>query len=240
MHRFAINSIAKTIGGMEYSNAMRGDGLVATKPIDAASQRRALAALVAAMSPAELAIPDTIITLLGPRPFSYGPYVELFGSRTRPTFDELGAARTLAQMIADAVLQRERAARLVQFSARGESPLTLSETVDALTASWGRTASGESRKAAALRRVAQRAVADRMLLLAADKEAAPEVRALIELKMTSLRNRARTWGASGAEMERAHWTAVAGDFTRWLERQELPTPTPALRAPPGDPFGVDW
>ena len=240
MHRFAINSIAKTIGGMEYSNAMRGDGLVATKPIDAASQRRALAALVAAMSPAELAIPDTIITLLGPRPFSYGPYVELFGSRTRPTFDELGAARTLAQMIADAVLQRERAARLVQFSARGESPLTLSETVDALTASWGRTATGESRKAAALRRVAQRAVADRMLLLAADKEAAPEVRALIELKMTSLRNRARTWGASGAEMERAHWTAVTGDFTRWLERQELPTPTPALRAPPGDPFGIDW
>ena len=119
MHRFAINSIAKTIGGMEYSNAMRGDGLVATKPIDAASQRRALAALVAAMSPAELAIPDTIITLLGPRPFSYGPYVELFGSRTRPTFDELGAARTLAQMIADAVLQRERAARLVQFCDAG-------------------------------------------------------------------------------------------------------------------------
>jgi hypothetical protein len=240
MHRFAINSIAKTIGGMEYSNAVRGDGLVATKPIDATSQRRALAALVAAMSPRELAIPDTIITLLGPRPFSYGPYVELFGSRTRPTFDELGAARTLAQMIADAVLQRERAARLVQFAARGESPLTLSETVDALVASWGRTASGESRKEAALRRVAQRAVADRMLLLASDKEAAPEVRALIELKMAELRNRARTWSRSGADMERAHWTAIAGDFTRWLERQELPTPTPALRAPPGDPFGIEW
>ena len=240
MHRFAINSIAKTIGGMEYSNAMRGDGLVATKPIDAASQRRALSALIAAMSPGELAIPDTIITLLAPRPFSYGPYVELFGSRTRPAFDELGAARTLAQMIADAVLQRERAARLVQFASRGESPLTLSETVDALTASWGDRSSEESRRNAALRRVAQRAVADRMLLLAADKEAAPEVRALIELKMGVLRNRARSWAASGPEMERAHWAAIAGDFTRWLERQELPSPTPALRAPPGDPFGLDW
>ncbi|HVF39996.1 MAG TPA: zinc-dependent metalloprotease, partial [Gemmatimonadaceae bacterium] len=42
MHRFAINSLAKTIGGMEYSNAIRGDNLQATKPIPAATQRRAL------------------------------------------------------------------------------------------------------------------------------------------------------------------------------------------------------
>ena len=33
---------------------------------------------------------------------------------------------------------------------------------------------------------------------------------------------------------------IAADFKRWLERQELPTPTPALRAPPGDPFGMEW
>lgn len=240
MHRFAINSLSKTIGGMEYSNAVRGDGLVATKPIGGAQQRRALSELIAALSPSELAIPDTVITLLGPRPFSYNPYVELFGARTRPAFDELGAARTLAQMIVDAVLQRERAARLVQFATRGDNPLTLGETIDQLAANWSGAPGNESRKAAALRRVAQRAVADRLLLLAADKEAAPEVRALVELKMDALRRRARSLSTSGADMERAHWTAIAADFTRWIERQELPSPTPALRAPPGDPFGLDW
>src|SRR5688572_26376127 len=109
-HRFAAASLAKTIGGMEYQNAVAGDGLQATKPIDGAAQRKALAMLVAALAPAELAIPDTVITLMAPRPFSYNPYVELFGARTRPAFDELGAARTLAQMVVDAVLQRERAA----------------------------------------------------------------------------------------------------------------------------------
>jgi hypothetical protein len=238
MHRFAINSLSKTIGGMEYSNAVRGDGLVATRPIDGASQRRALSALIAALAPSELAIPDTVVSLLGPRPFSYDPYVELFNSRTRPAFDELGAARTLAQMIVDGVLQRERAARLVQFANRGESPLTLSETVDELTASWSSASRSESRKTASLRRVAQRAVADRLLLLAADKEAAPEVRALVELKMDSLRKRAKSLSSSGGDMERAHWAAIAADFKRWLERQELPSPTPALRAPPGDPFGI--
>jgi hypothetical protein len=240
MHRFAINSLSKTIGGMEYSNAVRGDGLLATKPIGGAQQRRALSELIAAMSPAELAIPDTVITLLGPRPFSYNPYVELFSARTRPAFDELGAARTLSQMVVDAVLQRERAARLVQFATRGDNPLTLGETIDQLTANWSTAPGSDSRKTAALRRVAQRAVADRLLLLAADKEAAPEVRALVELKMDALRKRALSLSTSGTDMERAHWTAIAADFTRWIERQELPSPTQALRAPPGDPFGLDW
>ena len=179
------------------------------------------------------------LSLLGPRPFSYQPYVELFNSRTRPAFDELGAARTLAQMIVDGILQRERTARIVQFSARGTSPLTLGETIDALAASW-KTAGTESAKMAALRRVSQRAVADRLLTLAADKDGAPEVRGIVELKMSELRRRARTLSAVGTEGERAHWTSVAADFNRWLERQELPTPSPALRPPPGDPFGMDW
>ncbi|MBA3405259.1 MAG: zinc-dependent metalloprotease, partial [Gemmatimonadaceae bacterium] len=239
MHRFAINSLAKSIGGMEYSNAIRGDGMQATRPVADAAQRAALSSLVAALKPAELAIPDTVLTLLGPRPFSYGQYVELFSSRTRPAFDELGAARTLAQMVVDAVLQRERAARLVQFAARSNGALTLGETIDALTADWSAGVRNDSRKASALRRVAQRAVADRLLTLASDKEAAPEVRAIAELRMDALRRRARTLGAAGSESERAHWMSVAGDFTRWLERRELPTPTPALRAPPGDPFGSD-
>lgn len=241
MHRFAINSVAKTIGGLEYSNAVRGDAIQATRPIPAAQQRRALAALVAQLRPSELAIPDTVITLLGPRPFDYRPYVELFGSRTRPAFDELGAMRTLSQMIVDAVLQRERAARVVQSALHESNPLTLSELVDAVaTPQWmAGAARATSARNAAIDRVVQRSVADRMLVLASDKEASPEVRALVEYKMRQMRDRARTLSRSGSTDDRAHWLAIAGDFTRWLDRQELPTPSPALRAPPGDPFGSD-
>ena len=236
MHRFAINSVAKTIGGMEYSNAVRGDGEQATHVIDGAAQRRALAALIEALSPKELAIPDTVLTLLGPRPYSYNPYVELFQSRTRPAFDELGAARTLAQLIVDAVLERERAARLVQFYPRSANQLSLGEVIDALTADWQSGTAG-SLKLDAMRRVKQRAVADRLLLLAADTDASPEVRGIVELKMTALRSRAKQLAAGGGEDNRAQWMAIAADFTRWLDRRELPTPSPALRPPPGDPFG---
>lgn len=243
MHRFAINSVAKTIGGMEYSTSVAGDGVQATMPVPGDRQRAALSALIRTLQPAELAIPDTVLTLLAPRPFSYAPYVELFRSRTRPTFDEFGVARTLAQMVVDAILQRERAARLVQFAAGDSRTLSLGETLDSLVAAtWKRStspASGGAGKTGALRGVAQRALLDRLLLLAADREAAPEVRALVEYRMVQLRDSARELGRRGSEMERAHWGSIAGDLTRWIERRELPAPTPALVPPPGDPFGED-
>ena len=63
-HRFAINSVTKTIGGMEYANPLKGDGQQATRPIGGARQREALASLLAELQPSELAIPDTVLDAL--------------------------------------------------------------------------------------------------------------------------------------------------------------------------------
>jgi hypothetical protein len=236
-HRFAINSTTKAIGGLEYSNAVVGDGQQASRSVSGARQRQALSALIAALQPSELAIPDTVLTLLAPRPFSYSGSVELFGTRTRPAFDELGAARPLAQIIVDGIHPRERAARLVQQASYGDRPLTLSETIDALVAgTWGGAAPA-SPKLAALKRVAQRAVTDRLIMLAADSGAAPEVRAMAEYKLGDLLRRARAQAAAGGVDQRAHFASIASDLTRWIDKRELPALSPALRAPPGDPFG---
>jgi hypothetical protein len=245
-HRFALNGVTKTIGGMEYANAVRGDNQTETKPVSGARQRSALGALLAELQPSELAIPDTVIALLGPRPSGYNgaanntnsPVNELFRGRTDPAFDELSAARTLAQMIVDGILQRERAARLVTFATRGPNMLTLGEAIDSLVArTWNQR--DAIPKAAALRRVAQRAVADRLLTLAADTSAAPEVRAVAEYEVGRLRPEATRRAQAGDIMNRAHWASIAGDFQRWMERRELPALTPALVAPPGDPFGTE-
>lgn len=245
-HRFALNGVTKTIGGMTYANAVRGDNQTATRPIDGAHQRAALSVLIAALQPSELAIPDTVLDLLGPRPSGYdgpvnnssSPVGELFRGRTDPAFDELSAARTLAQMIVDGILQRERAARLVAFASRGPNMLTLAETIDSLVArTWEQRDAGASPKLVALRRVTQRAVADRLLALAADSEASPEVRSVVEYEIARLRPRARANASSGDVMHRAHWLSITTDFARWIDRRELPKPTLALQAPPGDPFG---
>ena len=245
-HRFAVNGVTKTIGGMTYANAVRGDDQTATRAIDGATQRAALAQLIAELQPAALAIPDSVLSLLGPRPSGYegpannsnSPVGELFRGRTDPAFDELAAARTLAQMIVDGILQRERAARLVAFASRGANMLTLPETIDALVAAtWQAKDATTDLKSGALRRVTQRAVADRLLMLAGDAEAAPEVRAVAEFEIARLRAVAQQRATVGDTMSRAHWSAITGDFARWIDRRELPKPTPALAAPPGDPFG---
>jgi hypothetical protein len=244
MHRFALNGLAKAVGGMEYANAVRGDGQQVTRPVSAARQREALGLLAAGLAPAELDVPDTVRTLLGPGAEQVTPGVELFRSRTRPAFDALGAARTLAQMTVDAVLQRERAARLVQQAAFDGSQLTLAEAVDRLLAASRPGAAGAGPGAgrrAALARVAHRAVVDRLITLAADSDAAPEVRAMAELKLGEVGEGARrALAAAGAPAEaRAHWLLVRADVERWQTRREAPRPSPALAAPPGDPFGEE-
>ena len=143
-------------------------------------------------------------------------------------------------MIVDGVLQRDRAARLVAFATRSTDakPLTLGAAIDALVGATWRAPAAPSPKLGALGRVAQRAVADRLLLLAGDTAASPEVRAMAELKITELRPVAGMWAKSGtrSEEDRAHWLAIASDFGIWLEKHELPPLTSALVAPPGDPF----
>jgi len=92
---------------------------------------------------------------------------------------------------------------------------------------------------AAIRRVTQRAVADRLITLAADSNAAPEVRAMAEYKIAELRSRARSQAGVGTVEQRAHFASLSSDFTRWIDRRELPVLSPPLRPPPGDPFGED-
>jgi phosphatidylglycerophosphate synthase len=237
-HRFAINSLAKTIGGMEYSYAVKGDGQQATRLIPGDRQRTALAQLLTTLEPGELAIPDSIQTLMAPRPGGYPDNIELFASRTRPGFDALSAARTLAQMTVDGLLQRERATRLVISPVRDPGQLSLGEVIDRLVAATWRGSAGTPTDAA-LRRVTQRAVVDRLLALAADRDAAQEVRDVVEFKLAALTVEARGRATAGDLPTRAHWAAIAADLGRWRERRELPTPSPALRAPPGDPFGDD-
>ena len=237
MHRFALNSLAKTIGGMEYTNPYSGDGQQATRPIGGQQQLAALQQLLTALRPEELAIPDTVLTLMVPGAGAVTPQVELFGTRTRPVFDELGAARSLSQMVVDMILQRERAARLVQFATRAGQQLTLPVVIDSLVAATWR-GPATSMKQAAILRVAQRAVTDRLILLAADSTASPDVRAIVDLKLAGLMTEARNRSMGGAFETRAHWSAIARDIDRWLNDGQLPAMTPALPAPPGDPFGI--
>ncbi len=236
-HRFAVTAVAKTLGGLEYQYAVSGDGQTAVRPIAPAVQREALEALLGTLSPELLALPDTVVRLLPPHPAALEDRVEAFRSRTTPMFDELGAARTLAQHTVDNILQPERMARLVAMSARDRSALSVSEVIDRLMSATMTGIAGESTYHATLRRITARAAVDGLLALAADRQAASEVRDITELKLEEIRRRVTAASAGGPIAARAHHRGIARDITRWLDDRELPAMTPALAAPPFDPFG---
>ncbi len=239
-HRFALNGVTKTLGGLEYTNSVKGDGQQATRIISGARQREAMQQLIAALDPRELEIPDTVLTLFAPR-LDANSNVELPGSRTYPAFDELGAARTLAGMIVDGILQRERTARMVQYAARTPDGFSLQDAIGALVQGTWDAPAPAGGKLMALQRVTQRTVADRLVTLAADKEAAPAVRAIVEFELGRLRDAATAHAAASSnDGAKAHWLAIAQVIARYQEKGEVPPITPALRPPPGDPFGDEW
>ncbi|HKZ51759.1 MAG TPA: zinc-dependent metalloprotease [Candidatus Acidoferrales bacterium] len=237
-HRFALEALVKEIGGMEYVYALRGDGQEPTRLIDPERQREALELALEALKPEALALPESVLVQLAPPAHGYEVNPDYgFKSNTWPAFDELGAARTLATMIVDGVLNRERAARLVAFAGRQEEALTLDEVLESLVdATWGQPWPAEARQAA-LQRVAQRAVLDRLLALAADKEATVEVRAVAEWALTGLLDDLKDQENPDPVGEAMRQLAER-DITRFLNRTaEATEGSKALEAPAGSPIG---
>ncbi|HTQ78616.1 MAG TPA: zinc-dependent metalloprotease, partial [Thermoanaerobaculia bacterium] len=111
-HRYELDAAAKAVGGLLYVHAVRGDGEVASKPVPAEQQRRAIHTLTGLLAPQALDLPDSVIALLVPRPPSQRPNPEIFGGRTAPVFDPLEAAATAADLAVRALLQPERDGRL--------------------------------------------------------------------------------------------------------------------------------
>ncbi len=228
-HRYALDAAVKTVGGMEYTYALRGDNQTPTRIIPAAEQRAALRALSAALQPAALAIPTRIVELIPPTPYGYSSDAWSFASPAGVVFDPLGAARALASFIADGVLNPQRIARVISFHARG-SGLPPGEVLRTLSDAVFAPVDNNAYNTA-LRYVAQRAVVDALLILAIDTRSTADTRALAEAHLNRIAN---TLASSTAP---AHAHAVR-DIRNWLDRRIAPpVRTSPVQLPPGTPIG---
>ena len=121
---------------MDYTFAVRGDGEVPTAIVAAAEQRRALKAVLATLDPRVLALPESLLKMIPPRPVMYPRGREDFKIRTSPAFDAVAPAEAAAQLIMRIFVQSaERAARLVEFHARDAANPGLAEVIDQIFAS---------------------------------------------------------------------------------------------------------
>lgn len=233
-HRYQAEAAAKVLGGLEYSYALRGDGQEPLHPIPAERQRAALDALLATLLPEELMIPERVLAILPPRPFTFDAHRELFERYTGLAFDAVAPAVVASDRVISLILHPERAARLVEQQALNPGLPGLHWTLDRLDgAIFGtKPAAGY---AAAVNRATERVLVERLMDLAADAPM-PQVRAVAALKLREIGRRAAR--ARGDVHERAHLQLLAADIDRFLERpSERESRLPPLDLPPGSPIG---
>ncbi len=235
-HRYALEAAAKLLGGFEYRHALAGEAGVEATVASGERQRAALEALLQALAPAQLDLPDTLWALLLPRPPEEGGNRELLASRTEPAFDLLGAAEAAQEEVLGVVLQPERMARLVDFRRRDPNLPSLEEVLTALTDALFDARPLPARQVE-IRRVGQAALVRRLVETARDPRLAHSVRFRIEEALGRLEERL---DAPRDRAEEAHRAALLAEVRRHRERG-VPPLEPASRGaelPPGPPIGA--
>lgn len=229
-HRFQMNSAVQSLGGADYSYAMRGDGQTPFTIVPAAEQRDALETVLSTLTVDFLTLPENIVEMIPPPAYRYGQG-ESFDGYTELVFDPLGAAEGAANLTATMLFNPERMARLVVYGSMGDYP-TLEEVVDrVLQATWGADQPGDAYRQQVLH-VIQRVVVDQMMTQGSMAETMAEVRAVLADRLGSLAD-----AIEGQSSASPHAKLVAGDIRRWQVRTEATIPGPKLEIPPGDPIG---
>jgi Met-zincin/Domain of unknown function (DUF5117) len=232
MHRYQCEAAIKVIGGLEYRYQVRGDVQMNASVVSPEEQRKALHAVVKTLSAETLALPESLLKLFPPRPPGFDRTRESLPSQTGLTFDPIGAAESAADLTLTTLFNAERAARLVEYSARAKTP-SLGEVIDAALLaskpaphpSAQQTLSGEVQSAVYGRSV------EALLALAADPKASAAVRAIAYGKLNEVKRRSDP----NSPLE-AYLIHRIQQFQSDPAKFVAATP---VEAPPGMPIGDD-
>lgn len=233
-HRYQLEAAIKVVGGVSYAYTMRGDGLPGPVAVPASRQLTAIDAIADVLSPANLALPRTLLAQLPPRPFLIDPTRELFDRWTGLTFDPLAPGATIASVTFDLLLDEERAARLVAQKAIDPALPGFADLLSRLESRIFARPAG-SPYDAALNALVQRAYVDHVLTLA-DAATMPIVRAeareaLMRLLDTGLR-------ATSIRERTATRAQLAADIRGWIAGTYKPAEKKLkITVPPGSPIG---
>jgi hypothetical protein len=230
-HRYSLEGLIKYIGGMDFRYAMRGDGQIPTTILPAASQRRALGMALDALEPKELAVPERVMAMIPPAPYGGDESFEWIGSAGGTSFDQVSLAGGVATEVIEGLLHRERAARVVQFSARDATLPTLDEVIGTIVdRSWGAAPMADA-GAQTLRRTVQRVVLNTLLDRAGDRQALAEVRQVAELHLQKLDERL-TGMSGGSAADLALRAAARREIARYFGGDDDPQARSRFRVIP--------
>jgi hypothetical protein len=232
MHRYQIEAVAKLVGGLEYTYAVRGDGQTPTNAVPNQTQMEALRLLMRSIDPATLEIPAGIVDMIPPRAPGAEQNRELFSKRTGVTFDALAPAEALSDFTMGLIFNSERANRIVQQSAVGMSPSlndVLNETINSTFKS-----ARKSGMQLLIQLQTEQVLLTHLMNLALEPGSAPMTRAIAKSALNDLGTYVSAQLKSTTDpVVKAHLQFAAD---RIANPTALPA-TPARSLPPGAPIG---
>jgi hypothetical protein len=237
LHRYQIEAVANSIGGLYFTHALKNDGQVVTRMVEPAAQWAAVDGLLSTITPTALALPEALIAKIPPRPVGYPSSVETFSGHTGVTFDPIGAAESAAGTTLGYLLDPERAARLIEYNARDSKQPGLMPVLDKLIEQTWKAPVATGYKGE-LQGLVNNLTLKSLLGLAANSRAGNNVRGEALLKINEL----KLWMASnltGAapKQKAAMYFALSqiGEFEKDPNKFE---PAEPLDMPPGAPIGM--
>jgi hypothetical protein len=233
MHRYQTEAATKIIGGLNYRYQLRGDGQMNAEIVSPDEQRKALRAVLRTLSAETLTLPEPLLKLFPPRPPDFERTRESLPAHTGLTFDPIAAAESAADLTLSVLFDRERAARLVEYHARANTP-SLAEVIDAaLEVSRPAPSAPGSHPAivAEVRAAVYARTVEALLTLAADPKTSVEVGAITYAKLEDLRRRSDVNSPLAAYLIHR--------IKQFQDDPEKFVAAKPIEAPPGMPIGDD-
>lgn len=233
-HRFQMEAVVKSIGGVDYAYTSRGDQQQNAKVVSDDKQKKALYALMSSMQADFLALPKEVLEIIPPKPIGYSRTRESFKSKTGVTIDPISIAQSAVQVTAKAILHPQRANRLLEHKALGKSQFGLDEVLDIIFAEAFKT-EGVNYKAS-LNRMRDNVLLEQLMSLSKDENASMETRALCLAKLYSLRNTLQS--NRGASPARKASVSFALQNLDWYDKDpEKWKQSGTIEMPAGSPIG---
>ena len=237
-HRYQVEAAAKVIGGQDYTFSVKGKGDRNPQIVSPEEQRRALAAVLDTIKPEALAVPESLLRLIPPRPSGYPRTREDFRIRTQPVFDSLAPAEAAADHVSGFLFNEERAARLIQFHARDVRNPGLGEVIDKILASTWKAPAAPG-YAGEIQHTVNMIILNDLMSLASGERALNQVRAIASWKLDQL----KTWATlqtrlTADENRRAFLYYALEQIKRFQDDPKKMNLTRPQTPPDGQPIGM--
>jgi hypothetical protein len=236
-HRYQTEATAKVVGGLNYRYALRGDGQPVTELLTPQQELKAIESLLKTVQPSALALPESLLKIIPPRPLGYSRHRELMKGKTDLTFDPLSAAETASDLTFSLILHPARANRLFEHHSRDARLPSLESVIDKLISATFKSPVRNGYEGA-IQMSTNYALFTNLSKLALSKDASAPTKAITTLKLDQLKNWLQSRTITDEEWK-AYYAYLVQQINKFQEDPDEFKQENLLAPPPGQPIGMD-